>query len=78
MQRTFVRVELMRILDLAVGDVVNREPGAWSGWFVVGEIRRLPNGEINVTSTSSRESVMGAPHDIVGVQVSKAVEHHGP
>lgn len=77
MQRTFVRVATMRILDLAVGDVVNPELGAWSGWFVVEEIRRLPNGEINVTNTSSRASVMGAPHDLVGVQVCVAVEHHG-
>jgi hypothetical protein len=77
MQRTFVRVATMRILDLAVGDVVNRDPAASSGWFVVEEIRRLPSGEINVTNASSRGSVMGAPHDIVGVQVSNVGEHSG-
>ena len=73
MQRTFVRIATMRILDLAVGDVVNRDAGASSGWFVVEEIRRLPSGEINATNAASKGSVMGAPHDIVGVQVAKNV-----
>lgn len=78
MERTFVRIATMRILDLAVGDVVNPEPDARSGWFVIEEIRRLPSGDINVTNTASKGSVMGAPHDIVGVQVSKVLEHGGP
>ena len=78
MQRTFVRVATMRILDLAVGDVVNPEPDARSGWFVVEEIRRLPSGEMTVTNAASRGNVMGGPYDIVGVQVSKVVEHSGP
>ena len=78
MQRTFVRVATMRFLDLAVGDVVNPEPDARSGWFVVEEIRRLPSGAINVTNAASKGSVMGAPHDIVGVQVSKVIEHGAP
>ena len=77
MQRTFVRIATMRILDLAVGDVVNREPDARSGWFVVEDIRRLPSGEINVTNAASKRSVVGAPHDIVGVQVAKNVEQSG-
>ena len=75
MQRTFVRVAMMRVLDLVVGDVVNREPGASAGWFEVEEIRRLPNGEISVTNTTCRASVIGAPYDMVGVQMTKVLEH---
>lgn len=75
MQRTFVRIATMRLLDVAVGDVVNSDPTASNGWFVVEEIRRLPSGDVNVTNVSSKGSVMGAPHDVVGVQVTKAVEH---
>lgn len=77
MQRTIVQVAMMRIIDLAVGDVMNRDPAATSGWFVVEEIRRLPSGELNVTNTSSKDSIMGAAHDIVGVQVPKIVEQAG-
>jgi hypothetical protein len=77
MERTTVHVALMRIVDLAIGDVVNRDPTAMSGWFAVDGIRRLPSGQLNVTNTSSRDSVMGADYDIVGVQVPKVVEHSG-
>lgn len=77
MQRTPVEIDTMRIIDLAIGDVINRDPTARGGWFVVDEIRRLPSGEINVTSPRSRESVMGTDHDIVGVQVPKVVERGG-
>ncbi len=75
MKRTFVHVATMRILDLAIGDVVNHDPAAFHGWFVVEEIRRLPDGDINVTNRSSRSSMVGAPHDMVGVQVSEVREH---
>lgn len=74
MQRKIVEIAKMRIIDAVIGDVINRDPAATSGWFVAEEIRRLPSGEINVTNTSSRDSVMGADNDIVGVQVAKTVE----
>lgn len=75
MERKIVHVAMIRIVDIAVGDVMNRDPAAMSGWFVVDEIRRLPSGQLNVTSTSSRDSIMGSDHDIVGVQVPQVVEH---
>jgi hypothetical protein len=77
MPRTIVQVARMRIIDVAIGDVMNRDPEATSGWFVVDEIRRLPSGDLNVTGTSTRDSIMGADNDIVGVQVPKIVEGSG-
>ena len=77
MQRKTVEITNMRIADVATGDVINRDPTATSGWFVAEEIRRLPSGEINVTSASSRDSVIGADNDLVGFQVAKTVERSG-
>lgn len=74
MQRTIVQIARMRIIDLAVGDVMNRDPEATSGWFVVEDIRRLHNGQLNITNTATKVSMMGDDHDIVGVQIPKLVE----
>jgi len=67
---------MMRIVDLAIGDVTNHDPAATSGWFVIQEIRRLPSGDLNVTNTASNASIMGTDYDIVGVQVPKIVENN--
>lgn len=73
-QRTIVQVTRMRIVDLEIGDIVNSDPTATTGWFPVEEIRRLPNGDINVTNAATRDSVMARDWDIVGVQVTKRVD----
>ena len=78
MQRTIVQVTRMRIIDLAVGDIVNNDPTATTGWFPIEEIRRLPNGDINVTNVATRDSVMARDYDIVGVQVTKRVDDGKP
>ena len=77
MQRTIVNVARMRIIDLAVGDVINRDTEAASGWFEVAEIRRLPDGDLSVSGTATRDNVMGRENDIVGVQIPKVVEQNG-
>lgn len=74
MQRTIVQVTRMRIVDLVIGDVVNHDPAATTGWFPIEEIRRLPNGDVNVTNAGSKGSVMATDYDIVGVQVTKRVD----
>lgn len=78
MQRTIVQVTRMRIIDLAVGDIVNHDPAATKGWFPIEEIRRLPSGDINVTNAATRDSVMVRDYDIVGVQVTKRVDYAVP
>ena len=74
MQRTIVKISKMRICDLVVGDVMNRDPDSMTGWFVVQGVRRLHNGDLNVSSESGGVGVTGRDFDIVGVQVPTLVE----
>lgn len=74
MQRTVVQIARIRIGDLERGDVVNGNPDAEVGWFVVATKRELPSGELVVTGESSADSVKGRSLDLVGVQVTKRVE----
>ncbi len=76
MQRTIIELVKMRLADLEVGDVVNRDPESGEGWFRVGEVRRLPSGEVNVSSANSRSTIMGDDFDIVAVQLPRVVEVH--
>lgn len=82
MERKIVQIAKMRLADLRIGDVVNRDPDATHGWFVVGEIRRMADEELNVTSESLHDSVVGGEFDIVGIQGTRTIQmadddHHG-
>lgn len=74
MQRTIVQVTKIRFIDTEPGDIVNGHPEAAEGWFEADEVRTLPNGEITVANHASRNSITGAPHDLLGLQVHKTVE----
>ena len=77
MERNTVEVAMMRVADLRVGDVVNRDPSSGSGWFAIIELRQLPSGEINATGAEPRTGIMSSPYDIVGVQVRRVIETAG-
>lgn len=74
MQRTLVQVMQVRMTDLHPGDIVNKNHEDARGWFEVHEVQELPNGGIAVQASSEKDSINGGPYDIVGVQVTKAVE----
>jgi len=60
--------------DLLPGDIVNKNHDDARGWFEVKELQELHNGGIAVMAHSDKDSINGGPHDIVGVQLTKAVE----
>jgi hypothetical protein len=64
----------VRMADLHPGDIVNKNHDDSRGWFEVNEIHELPNSGIVVQAASEKDSINGGPYDIVGVQVTKAVE----
>lgn len=64
----------VRMSDLQPGDIVNKNHGDARGWFEVKELHELPNGGVAVQAASEKDSINGAPYDIVGVQVTKDVE----
>ena len=74
MQRTIVQVVKMRMGDLVPGDVINKNPDEPRGWFLVYELQDLPNDGLAVLASTARNSINGAPDDIVGVQVRQVVE----
>lgn len=74
MQRTVVQIARIRIQDLERGDVVNSDPDAELGWFMVLTKRELPSGELIVSGESTTDTVKGRSFDLVGVQVTKQVE----
>lgn len=78
MQRTVVQIARIRIGDLERGDVVNGDPDAEIGWFVVTNKRELPSGELVVSGEAAADSVKGQALDLVGVQVTKQVEVQAP
>ncbi len=64
----------MRMGDLLVGDVINKNPDDPRGWFTVHELQELPNNGLAVLASTSKNSINGSPDDIVGVQVRQTVE----
>lgn len=74
MHRTLVQVVKMRMGDLLVGDVINKNPDDPRGWFTVHELQELPNNGLAVLASTSKNSINGSPDDIVGVQVRQTVE----
>ncbi len=64
----------MRMGDLLVGDVINKNPDDPRGWFTVHELQELPNNGLAVLASTSKNSINGSPDDIVGVQVRQTVD----
>lgn len=60
--------------DLQPGDVINKNHDDARGWFEVREVEELHTGDILVHAFSEKDSINGAPNDIVGVQLAKVVE----
>ena len=69
-----VQVVKMRMGDLLVGDVINKNPDEPRGWFTVHELQELPNNGLAVLAATSKNSINGSPDDIVGVQVRQTVD----
>lgn len=74
MQRTIIQVMQVRMSDVQPGDVVNKNHGDAKGWFEVREVEELHTKDILLHAYSEKNSINGAPNDIVGVQVAKVVE----
>lgn len=74
MQRTIVQVMQVRMSDVLPGDVVNKNHDDPRGWFEAKELQELHDGGIAVLAHSDKDSINGAPNDIVGVQLAKVVE----
>lgn len=68
MGRWHVHVVQMRARDIRVGDVVNRDPTKFDGWFRVHEIRQLGSGTYNILDKSNAQSFTVGPFDLVGLQ----------
>lgn len=67
-----MKVIKSRLEDVEVGDVVNRQPDAESGWFTVAGITTLFNGHLQLADESEQLTVSGDHKDMVGLQL---VEH---
>lgn len=67
-KRNFVKVARMRIEDVQVGDVVNRDPESELDWFEVAEITVLFNGNLQLSDHTALQTVSGSYYTIVGVQ----------
>ncbi len=68
MKRNFVKIARMRIEDVEIGDVVNRDPEKEVGWFEVERISVLFNGEIQLADRTSLITISGPYFTLVGVQ----------
>lgn len=73
-KRRVISVIQSRMEDVAVGDVVNRNPDAQKGWFRVVEISTLFNGELQLSDETELVTIAATNMDIVGVQVFDEVE----
>lgn len=74
MQRNFVKVARVRIEDIQVGDVVNRDPDAETGWFEVDCITVLFNDDLQLADRTELLTLSGPFFTIVGVQFVTAAE----
>lgn len=68
MARWHVHVVQMRARDIRVGDVVNRDPTKFDGWFRVHEVRQLGSGTYNILDKTNAQSFTVGPYDLVGLQ----------
>ncbi len=73
-KRRSIKVIKTRLEDVVVGDIVNREPDAEMGWFVVDAISTLFNGHIQLADVTEQLTVSGTHNDMVGLQLVEEVE----
>ena len=73
-----MQVVRMRMADVQAGDIVNKNPDEYRGWFEVQGIEHLHSGDIALLASSDKYSINGAPNDIVGVQVQQVVDMPAP
>lgn len=71
--RRSIKVIKSRLEDIAVGDVVNRNPEAEQGWFTVAAISTLFNGHIQIADETEQLTVSGDNMDMVGLQLVEEV-----
>lgn len=69
MKRRAIHVIKSRLEDIEVGDVVNRNPDAESGWFTVNEVSTLFNGHLQLADETEQLTVSGDHKDMVGLQL---------
>lgn len=58
----------MRIEDLGIGDVVNRDPESEVGWFEVAATQVLFNGDLQLADRTALITISGPFYTLVGVQ----------
>lgn len=79
MNRNFVKVARIRIEDIRIGDVVNRDPESETGWFEVHETQILFNGDLQLVDRTELVTISGPYFSLVGVQfVSSAAVPEQP
>ena len=72
-KRRAIQVIKSRLEDVEVGDIVNRNPDAELGWFLVDAISILFNGHIQLADDTEQLTVSGGHKDMVGVQIVEEV-----
>jgi len=73
-KRRSIQVIKSRLEDIEVGDVVNRDPDAEQGWFLVDAVSVLFNGDCQLADETEQLTVSGNHKDMVGVQLVEEVE----
>ncbi|NNE72921.1 MAG: hypothetical protein HKN26_04600 [Acidimicrobiales bacterium] len=74
MKRYIVQVARMRMADVVVGDIVNRNPDDVRSWFQVASVSLLHNGSMALADEASQNTATGKGFDIIGVQIAKAID----
>lgn len=60
--------------DVCPGDIINKNLDDSKGWFQVRDTEELHTGNVAISADSERDSINGAPYDLVGLQIAKQVE----
>jgi hypothetical protein len=72
-KRRSIKTIKTRLEDVEVGDVVNRQPDAEFGWFVVDAISTLFNGHLQLADVTEQLTVSGDHKDMVGLQLVEEI-----
>ncbi len=73
MRRRVVRVAQSRMVDIQIGDVVNRAD-LLGGWFVVASVSRLFNGQLQAADSTALQTVSGHDVDMVCIQFVSEID----
>ncbi len=73
MVRTIIQVIQVRMNDVQPGDIVNKNADDAKGWFEVTDVQELHNGDVAILASTEKNSINGAPFDLVGIQIAKQV-----